>query len=77
MCEFSYSSASLRLGPELARSRLRTKLDYLLCILGKVGYAAMDRWVPADEGHKNDLMKFLDYIGSMLDDEIPPTSLCL
>ena len=48
------------------------KLDYLLCILGKEGYAAMDRWVPADEAHKNDPVKFLDYIESMLDDEISP-----
>ena len=30
----------------------------------------MDRWVPADEAHKNDPEKFLDYIESMLDDEI-------
>ena len=32
----------------------------------------MDRWVPADEAHKNDPVKFLDYIESMLDDEISP-----
>ena len=32
----------------------------------------MDRWVPADETHKNDPAKFLDYIESMLDDEIYP-----
>ena len=32
----------------------------------------MDRWVPADEAHKNDPMKFLDYIESMSDDEISP-----
>ena len=32
----------------------------------------MDRWVPEDEAHKNDLMKFLDYIESILDDEICP-----
>ena len=30
----------------------------------------MDRWVPADEAHKNDPIKFLDYIESMLDDKI-------
>ena len=48
------------------------KLDYLLCILGKEGYAAMDRWVPADEVHRNDPAKFMDYIESMLDDEISP-----
>ena len=32
----------------------------------------MDRWVPADEAHKNDPVKFLDYIESTLDDEISP-----
>ena len=72
-CEsFAYSSASLRLGPEFAKSRLRKKLDYLFCILGKEGYAAMDRWVPADEMHKNDPAKFLDYIESTLDEKISP-----
>ena len=30
----------------------------------------MDRLVPADEAHKNDPAKFLDYIESTLDDEI-------
>ena len=32
----------------------------------------MDRWVPADETHKNDPAKFLDYIESTLDDKISP-----
>ena len=32
----------------------------------------MDRWVPADEAHKNNPAKFLDYIESTLDDEISP-----
>ena len=32
----------------------------------------MDRWVPADEAHKNDPIKFLAYIESTLDDEISP-----
>ena len=32
----------------------------------------MDRWIPADEAHKNNPMKFLDYIESMLDDKISP-----
>ena len=32
----------------------------------------MGRWVPADEAHKNDPKKFLDYIESTLDDEISP-----
>ena len=48
------------------------KLEYLHCILHKEGYATMDRWVPADEVHKNDPVKFLDYIESMLDDTISP-----
>ena len=47
-------------------------LDYLLCILGKEGYAAMDHWVPPNEGHKQDPEKFLNYIESTLDDEISP-----
>ena len=32
----------------------------------------MDRWVPADEPHKNDPVKFLDYIENTLDDKISP-----
>ena len=32
----------------------------------------MDRWVPADEVHKNDPTKFLDYIESTLDNKISP-----
>ena len=47
-------------------------LNYLLCILGKEGYAAMDFWVPPDEAHKWDLERFLDYLESTLDDEISP-----
>ena len=66
------SFASLRLGPRFTRSRLREKLDYLLCTLGKEGYVAMNRWVPADEAHKNDPMQFLDYIERTIDDEISP-----
>ena len=31
----------------------------------------MDRWVPADEAHKNDPVKFLAYIESMLDEIFP------
>ena len=66
---FAYSSASLRLGPEFARSRLRKSL--IICILGKEGYATMDRWVPADEVYKSNPEKFLGcYIESTLDDEI-------
>ena len=33
----------------------------------------MDRWVPADQAHKNDPEEFLDYIESMLDNEISPS----
>ena len=47
-------------------------LDYLLCILGKEGYAAIDCWVLPDEAHKWDLEKFFDYLESTLDDEISP-----
>ena len=32
----------------------------------------MDRWVPADEAHKNNPKKFLGYIESPLNNEIPP-----
>ena len=32
----------------------------------------MDRWVPADEAHKNNPEKFFDYIESTLDDKISP-----
>ena len=32
----------------------------------------MDRWVPADESHKNEPAKFLDYIESTLGDKISP-----
>ena len=47
-------------------------LDYLLCILGKEGYAAMDHWFPTDEANKHDPEKFLNYLKSTLDDEISP-----
>ena len=48
------------------------KVDYLLSILGKEGYAAMDCWMPTDPADKNDAGKFLNYIESTLDDEISP-----
>ena len=32
----------------------------------------MDHWVPTDEGHKQDLQKFLNYLESTFDDEISP-----
>ena len=56
----------------LFQRKSTSTIDYLLCILGKEGYAAMDRWVPADEAYKNNPKKFLDYIESMLDDKISP-----
>ena len=72
-CEsFAYSSASLRLGPEFTRSRLRKNL--IICSLhpGQRELCFHGQMVPADEAHKNDPVKFLDYIESMLDDEISP-----
>ena len=56
----------------ICKIKAEEKLDYLLCILGKEGYATMDRWVPADEMHKNDPAKFWDYIESTLDEKISP-----
>ena len=46
------------------------EVDYLLSILGKEGYAAMDCWMPTDPADKNDAGKFLNYLESTLDDEI-------
>ena len=48
------------------------KVDYLLSIFGKEGYAAMDHWMPTDPADKNDAGKFLNYLESTLDDEISP-----
>ena len=48
------------------------KVDYLLSIFGKEGYAAMDGWMPTDPADKNDAGKFLNYMESTLDDEISP-----
>ena len=59
---------------QLCKIKAEECLDYLLCILGKDGYAAMDHWVPTDEAHKWDSEKFLDYLESTLDDEISPKS---
>ena len=56
----------------ICKIKAKEKLDYLLCILDKESYATMNRWVPADETHKNDPAKFLDYIEGTLDDEISP-----
>ena len=47
-------------------------LDYLLCILGKEGYTAMDHTVLTGEADKCDPEKFLNYLESTLDDEISP-----
>ena len=48
------------------------EVDYLLSILGKEGYDAMDHWMPTDPADKNDAGKFFDYLESTLDDEISP-----
>ena len=48
------------------------EVDYLLSILGKEGYAAMDCWMPTNPADKDDAGKFLDYLESTLDDEISP-----
>ena len=57
---------------QICKIKAEETLDYLLSILGKEGYATIDRWVAADEAHKNNPEKFLDYIESTLDDEISP-----
>ena len=72
MQEFHLFKCQLETWTRICKIKAEEKLDYLLCILGKEGYATMDRWVPADETHKNNPAKFLDYIESMLDDEISP-----
>ena len=56
----------------LHKIKVEEHLDYLLCILGKEGYAAKDHWVPPDEVHKQDPEKFLKYLESTLDNEISP-----
>ena len=68
--EFCLFKCQLETWTWICKIKAEEKLDYLLCILGKESYATIDRWVPADEAHKNDPMKFLDYIESMLDNEI-------
>ena len=72
MQEFCLFKCQLETWTRICKIKAEDKLDYLLCILGKECYATMDRWVPADEAHKNDPAKFLDYVESMLDDEISP-----
>ena len=68
-CLFKYQPETWT---RICKIKAEENLDYLLCILGKEGYGAMDRWVPADEAHKNDPAKFLDYIESTLDNKISP-----
>ena len=70
--EFCLFKCQLETWTHIHKIKAEEKLDYLLCILGKEGYTTMDRWVPADEAHKNDPMKFLDYIESTWDNEISP-----
>ena len=72
MEEFCLFKCQLETWTRICKIKAEEKLGYLLCIWGKEGYATMDRWVPADEAHKNNPVKFLDYIESMLDDEISP-----
>ena len=72
MQEFCLFQCQLETWTRICKIKAEEKLDNLLCILGKEGYAAMDRWVPGDEVHKNDPVKFLDYIESMLDNKISP-----
>ena len=62
MWEFHLLKCQLETWTRIHKIKAEEKLDFLLCILGKEGYATMDRWVPADEAHKNDPVKFLDYI---------------
>ena len=72
MWEFCLFKCQLETWTHIGKIKAEEKLDFLLCILGKEGSATMDRWIPADEAHKNDPKKFLDYIKSTLDDEISP-----
>ena len=69
---FAYLSVSLRLGPEVARSKLRKNL-----IIYSASWAkrAMLPWTDGYQQMKHtrtDPVKFLDYIESTLDDEISP-----
>ena len=48
------------------------EVDYLLSILGKEGYGAMDCWMPTDPADKIDAGTFLDYLKNTLDDKISP-----
>ena len=70
MWEFCLFKSQLETWTRICKIKAEEKPDYLLCILGKEGYATMDRWVSEDVAHKNDPMKFLGYIESILDDKI-------
>ena len=72
MREFHLFKCQLETWTPIHKIKAEETLDYLFCILSKEGYATMDRWVPVDEVHKNDPMKFLDYIESTLDNKISP-----
>ena len=72
MCKFRLFKCQLDTWIRLWKIKAEECLDYLLCILGKEGYADMDHWVPTDEAHKQDPEKFLNYLESTLDDEISP-----
>ena len=72
MQEFHLFKFQLETWFRLLKIKAEECLHYLLCILGKDGYAAMDHWVLLDEGHKQNPEKFLDYIESTLDDKISP-----
>ena len=72
MHEFRLFKCQLDTWIEFCKVKAEEHLDYLLCILGKEGDAAMTHWVPTDEAHKQDLKKILDYLESTLDNEISP-----
>ena len=48
------------------------EVDYLLSILSKEGYVAIDCWMPTNPADQNNAGKILDYLESTLDDEISP-----
>ena len=64
MHEFRLFKCQLDTWFQLPKIKAEECLDYLLCILGKEGNAAMDHWVPPDEAHKWNPEKFLDYLES-------------
>ena len=72
MQEFHLFKCQLETWFRLCKIKADECPDYLLYILEKEGYVAMDCWVLSDEGHKCNPEKFLDYIESTLDDEISP-----